>query len=374
MDSNKIGKTEAISMIIILMITHIIINLPLTLIKSTGSSTALNVIYISLIALVFCLILSKLFSLFPGCDIFDIAEFLAGKWLKITLQILFMLYLISMVAVVLRVFTLNLQIIYFTNLDIATILIVFLIGGIIINQFGFRTIIKSTLVFLPIILIAMFVLFASTLDNFGIEKFLPVFGNGFDETFISGISNLFAFSEINILFLLMPHLKDPKEFKKISLISIGISSIYLFLAVIASMFLIPANMSFEPIFSVYFSSRRIALGDVLERLDPIFVLVWIISIFCYVAIWMFYISNIFKKSIHVQTNKPIVYSVAALLFTFSLLIKNAGQITYIFSTFYKYMPLLFSFGLCFGILLVASIKKKFFSQSTNSKFSVELNS
>ena len=43
MESIKIGKVEAIGAIVIIMITHIIINLPQNLIQSTGSATALNV-------------------------------------------------------------------------------------------------------------------------------------------------------------------------------------------------------------------------------------------------------------------------------------------------------------------------------------------
>lgn len=259
MASNKIGKAEAIAAIVIIIITHTIVNLPRTLIESTGSSTPINVIYISLITLGFCFILSKLFALFPGCDIFDIAEFLAGKWLKVILQTLFMLYLIGMASFVLRVFTMNLQIIYFTNLDIATILLVFLIGAVIINQFGFQTVIRTNFIFLPIILIFMLLLFASTIDQFGMEKFLPVLGNGFDETFLSGFFNLFAFSGIDILFLLVPYLKNHNDFKSISLTSIGISAIYLLVSVASAMFLIPGNTSFTPTFCVYFAARRISL-------------------------------------------------------------------------------------------------------------------
>lgn len=373
MDSNKIGKEEAIGTVITILMTHIIINLPQNLIKSTGSSTPINIVYITIIALVFCHILSKLFSFFPGYDIFDVAEFLAGKWLKVILEILFIAYLIFMSTLVLRVFTLNLQIIYFSNLDISTILIVFLVGAIVINLLGFRAIIKTNLIFIPLVLIFMLILFASSLTDFGFEIFLPILGNGFNETFISGLSNIFALSEINVLFLLIPHLKKQDELKKISITSVSISSIYLLLAVISSMFLVPSNLSFEPIFYVYYASRRFSLGNFLERLDPIFIFVWILCVFSYLGIALFFITNTFKKSTNIKSAKPITYCFATIIFTFALCITNVGQITYIFSTFYKYIPLIFTFVICFGILVLASIKKNFsknnlpFSLSSESK-------
>lgn len=373
MDSNKIGKMESIGIIITIIMTHIIINLPQTLIKATGSATPLNIVYITIISLLFCHVLSKLFALFPGYNIFEVAEFLAGKWLKVLLEILFIVYLLFMVSLVLRIFTLNLQIIYFTNIDIATILIVFLVGTTILNQFGFRTIIKTNFIFLPLTLICMFILFASSLSKFGFENFLPILGKGFNETFISGVSNIFAFAEINILFLLIPYLKKQDEFKKISIISVSISSIYLLLAVISSMFLVPSNLNFEPIFSVYYAARRISLGDFLERLDPIFIFVWIICIFSYLAIGLYFILNTFKKITHIKSSKPMTYCFVSIIFTIALCITNVGQISYILSTFYKYIPLIFTFGICFGILVLASIKKKFFVNSTSNKMSIEAN-
>lgn len=364
MESNKIGKTEAIGAVITIMMTHIIINLPQNLVKATGSSTPLNVVYITVIALFFCYVSSKLFALFPGNDIFDVAEFLAGKWLKVTLEILYIAYLLFMSSMLLRIFTLNLQIVYFSNIDIATILIVFLVAVTIINKLGFKTIIKTNLIFVPLALIIMFILFAFSLNNFGFEVFLPVLGNGFNQTFIYGISNLFAFAEINILFLLIPYFKKHSDLKKISLTSILITGIYLLLAVISSMVLVPANLSFEPIFSVYYAARRISLGNFLERLDPIFIFAWIISIVSYLSITLYFITNSFKKCTNIKTSKPMVYCFVTIIFTFALCITNVGQITYILSTFYRYIPFIFTFVVCFGILILASIKKKFFTDST----------
>jgi len=373
MESTKIGKVEAIGTVITIMMTHIIINLPQNLIKSTGSSTPLNVIYITIIALLFCYVISKLFKLFPGYDIFEIAEFLAGKWLRIVFEILFIAYLLFMTSLVLRIFTLNLQIIYFSNIDISTILIVFLVGATIINKFGFRTIIKTNLVFLPLILIVMFILFAFSLSDFGSEIFLPILGYGANETFISGTSNLFALAEVNVLFLLIPHLKKQDEVKQISLTSVGVSGIYLLLAVISSMILVPSNLSFEPIFSVYYAARRISLGNFLERLDPVFIFVWIICIFSYLSIALYFILDTFKKSAKTHSSKPMTYCFVTIIFTIALCITNVGQLNFILSTYYKYVPLIFTFGVCFGILLLASIKKKFFTSSISDKLSTQSN-
>lgn len=78
----KIGRLEAIALILTVMINHIILNLPKLIIHSTSSGAILNTIFVSLIALCIAFFISKLFQNFPQADIFDIAKFLGGKWLK----------------------------------------------------------------------------------------------------------------------------------------------------------------------------------------------------------------------------------------------------------------------------------------------------
>lgn len=89
MDIHKIGSFEAICLICIVMANHIIINIPETIIQSTGSSAWLNVIFISLLAIGFTFIVCKLFEKFAGKDILDLAEYIGGKWLKIIIGIAF---------------------------------------------------------------------------------------------------------------------------------------------------------------------------------------------------------------------------------------------------------------------------------------------
>ena len=76
MNVHKIGTIEAIALICIVTINHIIMNIPETIIKSTGSSAWLNVIFISIAAICFTLLICMLFKSFSGKDILDVCDFL----------------------------------------------------------------------------------------------------------------------------------------------------------------------------------------------------------------------------------------------------------------------------------------------------------
>lgn len=50
MTNRKIGNIEAIALVITVMVNHIVLNLPKSIISSTKSGAILNVIFITLIA------------------------------------------------------------------------------------------------------------------------------------------------------------------------------------------------------------------------------------------------------------------------------------------------------------------------------------
>lgn len=55
MSDQKIGNIEAIALIVTIMVNHIILNLPKSIIHSTSSGAILNVLFISLVAVRNCL-------------------------------------------------------------------------------------------------------------------------------------------------------------------------------------------------------------------------------------------------------------------------------------------------------------------------------
>lgn len=79
MDNTKIGFAEALCVLLIVILSHLILILPKIIIQSQGSASIINVIYISLLAIFFIFILNLLYKKFRGMDILDISNFLFRK-------------------------------------------------------------------------------------------------------------------------------------------------------------------------------------------------------------------------------------------------------------------------------------------------------
>jgi len=187
MKERKLGTFQAISVVVSAMIAHIILNLPNHLIAETGSATILNIIYVFIISLIIFYIASKAFYLFPNSDIMDICEYTAGKTAKNLLGSAICIYLLIISAFVIRIFSESLVLIYFPNIDLEIVILIFIAITTIMNLFGFKTIARVSLLIIPIILFAMVVIFISCSSGFMPEKVFPILGYGVKETFVTGL-------------------------------------------------------------------------------------------------------------------------------------------------------------------------------------------
>jgi len=357
MNFSKLEKYEAVFLIVNIIIAHVILNLPKDLFTVTGTATPLNVIYVSILAIFFVYFVSRLFKKFNNSDILDISGFLGGKLLKIALGVIYIIYLLLLSGGLLRNFAEELKIIYFPSIPITYILLFFAVAIVVANSIDFKALAKANMLITIVVLISMIVIFVSVSGSYMPEKMYPILGYGAKTTFVNGLENIYAFSGIILLFLLPPLLKNKDDFKKVSIVSIAFSAVYLLLSIVSLLFTFSTVINSYYISLMYLLTRSVEYGRFFQRADAIFILFWVISLMSYLSIIMSYILYTFKKITNIKNSRAMVYSFALLLIWASLLNKSYSQ----FKDFYhivKYAQLVIVFGISTTILILANIKKK----------------
>lgn len=356
MSTEKIGKIEAICLMLIIVINELIINVPNMIILDTKTGSTLNIIFVSILAIIFTYTICKLFKPFYGKDILDVSEYVGGKILKIILGILFILFFLLLSSINLRYFANSLKVIYFNTSPLVYILLFFLVPALYINKYGLRAISGVNLIFLPIILASFIFLLISSYDNFTMVRIFPILGEGFTETFLTGSTNIFAFTGLAYIFFLPALLKDSEDFKKVSLISIIISSLCLILSVLSLIMAFPVITKTDETLSVYLLTRLVELGDFLERLDALFIFIWIIAHISFLSLTFFYILKIFQKITRIEDSRTLTSSLGLIILGSCLIFKDIAQLKFIARYFLKYSTVIFIFGICFGVLILGNIK------------------
>ena len=358
MPDTKISTKEAIMLIISIIISHTIVTLPATLLKNSKSGVILNVIFISILALIVAYIIYLLFKKFQGEDIIDISNYLGGPFLKNIIGVIFITYFVSTGGILLRNFAEGLKVIYFPNTNILYIILSFIITICITTSFTFKSNIKVISIILPIVIISIIFLFIGNLPQFDFNQIFPLLGDGFYNTFITGLGNIVAFGGISCLYIIPPMLKKPKDFKKIALTGIGISAIYLVLCVATLLFMFSFFLYVDEILPLYTAASYIEYGAFFQRLDSLFLLAWMLEICCYLTICSQFSCIVFKKVANLKYEKPIKLIFPFLIFSFALLPKNVAISRFLGDTLYRYVVLFVVFGLGILILILANIKKK----------------
>lgn len=358
MNYSKIGSIEAIALIIVVILNNIVLNLPEVFLSSCGPSSPLNVIFISILVFIFLFIIIKLFKNFSNSDIIDVSEFLGGKYLKIVVGFLFIIYFIVIAGTQLRAFGEILKIVYFPKVAICFLTFTFLFVAVIANKFGTNTIVKTNLIVVPLVMFNLLVAFFCITTRFVPERIFPILGYGFNETFFSGISNIFAFNGVAYIYFLLPILKKKENFKAISFIGIGISSLYVFLSITCLLFSFADVLSINELSPIYLLIRGTDFGRFIQRPDAIFFLGWILSLMSYISISIMFITKIMQKIGNLNAKFPLSYAAATLIFIVALIPKGEVEIRFMQNEVYKYSTIGLVFLLSFLILIFANIKYK----------------
>lgn len=358
MQNSKLGNSEAIALIVTIIINHTILTATKAILSSTHSAAIINVFYITFVAIIISCLILKLLKKFPGWDILDISNFIGGKVFKFIIGMGFIIYFTFFTAILLRNFCSTLQIIYYPLTKIIFIILLFIIASILACNFKNNAVTKTTLIIYPLVFLSVIFLFIANFKYFYFARVFPILGNGFNATFIQGISNLFAFQGLCYIYFLPSNLQNPDKIKRITFLSILFSGIYLLLCIIIILFMFNAFIDTGELMPLYSAVRYIEFGTFIQRLDSVFLFIWILSFVSYLSIVLGFCSNIFKKITNIKNDSFVLLPISIFIFAVSLIPKNYAMSEFLVTTAYKYAFFIFAIGICLAILIIANLKNK----------------
>ncbi len=354
----KISKLEAHALIVIITINQLILNLPSSIISNTGSSAWINAILISAIAILFCFLICKLFKRFPSQDIVDVSEYVGGKTLKTIIGILYILFFLLISGLFLRYLSNSVKQIYFEKSPIVFLLLLFLIPVSFSAKLGIKPVSRINVIISFVLTFSMIILFFSVYRYYVPQNFFPILGYGAKETFLIGLNNIYAFICFAYIYFIIPILKNSGEFKKVAISSIIVSAIHLFFSIISLLMIFPFISFSDEMLSIYLVTRLIEFGNFFQRVDAIFILIWILSFLSFLSITVSFINKILKKLALLKNHRQMTYSICFIIFSIALSFTNIASIKYIQNVVLKYVVIFLVFIISIIILIFANLKFK----------------
>ena len=358
MENTKIGNKEAIALLVTISFNHIIMNVTKSIIDTTASASLLNILYIGMITIIFTSIICYFLNKFPTFDLIDISDYLGGKLLKWIVGILFVGYFIFFAAILLNIFSICLRIIYFQLVKIIYVVALFVIAAVLAALLKYNAIYRANFIIFPLLIISTLFIFVADNRYFVFEKIYPILGNGLFTTFITGLSNMFAFQGLAYLYFMPPKLKEPNKLKKIAITSIILSCIFLLISVAIILFMFNGFVETDELLPLYSAVKYIEFGSFFQKLDSTFILIWIIAFVSYLSITLKFSSNILKKLTNTESEKIFTYLLGIILFFLAIWQKNYDVSTFFANTVHKWAFFILIIGIGSLVLLSANIKQK----------------
>lgn len=358
MQYSKISTAEAIVLILSIVIAHTVLSLSRELVMQSKSAAILNIFFVGLVALTLVFLIYKLLSHFPGQDILDVSRFLGGGIFQKIMGLLFIAYFMITASIMLRSFCEALKIVYYPMTNITFLLLFFVIAIGIVNRLNFHASLKTTLIIIPMVLVSIIFMFVTSFEDFTPEKMFPILGDGFVNTFVLGLTNLYAFGGMICIYFLPPLLKKPEKFKKVCLLSTIITFLYILLSVAIILFIFSSFIQTNEIMPLYSIARYIELGSFFQRLESVFLLLWMMAFACYLTIASKLSMMAFQRISNIKDTKPMAYIFSLLMLSIALAPNDYATIKYYEQNLYPYIVLRFYFFTMFRYSAFSLLEEK----------------
>lgn len=358
MENTKIGSKEAIALLTTISFNQLIVGGIKIVINNSSSSSLLNLLYLSILIIIFTCIMCYFFNKFPTFDLIDISNFLGKNFLKWGIGILYVLYFSLWIGNLLYMFSSCLHIIYFPQTLLFFIKLFIIFSATISCLFKNNAVYKSTFIIFPLLLISTLFLFASDAKFFNVENIYPMFGKGIFSTFVIGLNNIVIFQSLAYILFFPTLIKKTEEIKKIAVHSIIISAILNIVCVATVLFTFNSFVEVDELMPLYSAVRLIDYGSFFKKLDSIFFLIWIICFISYISITIKISANILKKLTYLKSDSVFVFLCAILIFVASSWQKNYAVSICFLENVLKYVFFVLIFVITPIVLVSALIKKK----------------
>ncbi len=357
-NEGKFGVQEAVCLATISMSTKIFFTSPAFLTNYVGNAgwqmTLISTLT-SIIAFSFIYILLKRF---PGKDIIQIFDISLGRIIGFIFSFAFAAAFLEAAAMLLREFVDVIKVYVYreTPPDILIWTVVF--AAVLSSFLGLETLARISKLTAYIMLVTYFILLLFAIPQYNPTNLFPFFGYGIDKTLIHGIRRSSAYEEVTILAVFAGSLQGTGYIKKAGFISLILSGFILTLGLLSFSMAYPYETTQELIAPIYVLARGIKYGTFFQRLDPIFLFLWIFASHIAISIVFYCAVSCYSKIFRLSDLRPVIGPMAILLYTLAMLPRDFASVIegnvhnireYGWAIFYV-LPLI--------SLIIAAIRKK----------------
>jgi len=217
-------------------------------------------------------------------------------------------------------------------------------------------------IFVPFALATIVLFTVLSIKDFNFQVFLPVFADsGIFEINYGALSIASRFSEVVILCMLIPNLKNKRDLNKAFYIALLTFTFFFAIITVSTQSVLGIEQAKHSNFPYFTFTSQVDVFDFIQRIESINVVTWFLGVFIKFSIYFYFASSGISQVLGVKSNKAFIIPMALIVYILALTLKLTKSVVADKILSYRVLPYIsffFIFGIPVILLIVHLIRKK----------------
>lgn len=304
-------------------------------------------------------IYSRMLSLFPGKDLFDIINIAFGEVFGKIITIFYVWYSFHLGALVIRNFGEYVNTVSMPETPMIVPMLFLGVAGLYAVRMGIEVMSRISTYFVPIVIFILVVVNVLAIPQFNLSNLQPVLSQGFAPVLKGGFSAFaFPFAESAILLGVFFSLKTKKSPYKVYFSGVLFAGIVVILLAVRNIVIL-GEMLGALDFPSHVAVSRIAVSEFLQRIEVSVAFVFVVCAFTKSSVCLYVASKGISKLFNLNDYRSVVIQTGLLMIFFSYIVfDNIMDMRYFAYNVYQYYAFPFQVILPFIIWIILEIKAK----------------
>lgn len=366
MNKENIASKQGIAIMILFIIGS-------TLVLGVGGKAKQDIWIAVILAMLGALIITSVYArilhLFPGKNLYSIVEILFGSILGKIISIFYIFYVIHLGALVFRNFSEFIHIVSLIETPQFVLVMTMGITSIWFTRKGIEVLGRWSLLILPIVVFIIISLITLSTPKMDINNLKPILYEGIKPV-IDGSFSIFTFpfAETIVFTMILSSLKNTDDVFKVYRYGIVISGLLILIVYTRNILVLGVETDSALYFPSYSAVSLIKVGDFIQRIEVLISVIFLFSGLIKISICIYGASIGIANLFNFADFKLLIPPVALITMNLSCFIyDDVMEMFFWASNIYKYYAIPFQIVLPMIILIIAEIKKGFFSSSKKDR-------
>ncbi len=359
-EKTRISWVQATLLLINMVTATLILVVPAITTEAARQDAWLSALVATFGGLLLAFIFTKLQQRFPRENLLQFSITILGPVLGKVVGFLYLWYFLHLAAIIIRSFGDFLVISFMPETPVWVFIIIITILAAYAVHNGLEVIARVNILFFALVILSIVIIFFLTAKDMDFTNLTPILAEGWKPVVRGSLFPLAWIGEIVIGLMILSHLANPGEIKRVYLVTtigVGILLLQVIIGVVATF---GPEYTSHLIFPGLTGTRIISIGNFIERLEALAMVMWVGGAFT--KICLVYYAGVYGMAewFRLKDPRPLVGPAGIILVFFALIIYEHFTDYLKFATvpFPMYTLTTFEGGLPLLLLVIAILRKK----------------